>query len=611
MNNPNIPNGVKGPGPKNGLGKPMGGPPPIAQASNPMGPGNPDPEKEDAITGLDFVAWFFLQTQKDPNYFPLEKSTITFFNVMNFKTINQRFSYPGGNEYLCKFRDELKRLFAGEKVLRAGADHLVVISLNLSVEDIAKRVSELNKVMSGYEKGLRNQIKAGIYVADGTKQKPVVMMDRASLACREVHGLYNKEYAVFDEELSKKHDQQQYVLEHFEEAFEKGYFKVFYQPVIRALTGKVCGYEALARWIDPVRGIIPPFIFIEIFERFHLIHRLDALIIEQACKDIRDDMDSGYAYEPVSVNLSRLDFELCDIKKIVDDAVAKYNIPKKYLNLEVTESAFSSQNTNLADTIKAFRADGYEVWLDDFGSGFSSFGNLQSYDFDLLKIDMSFLRTFDTNPKSRLIIASIVDMAKKLGIHTLAEGVETKEQYEYLKMIGCEIIQGYYFSKPLPVEEYQQNREKYCGFDVSEPSKLKEYYDAIGMVNLLDNRPLIINRNTVINFMPTALFELVNDEFKFIYTNKAFSDFMASIGAKSHEQIINVFIKDFPEERAMLRQAMNAAEELNEPIDCAMTIYTNKLIVAVKFLNRTGNRASFVLTCRNLSKLKKPKFGTL
>ena len=125
--------------------------------------------------------------------------------------------------------------------------------------------------MAKYEKGLRNQIKAGIYVSDGTRKNPVVMMDRASLACREIHGLFNKEYAVFDEELRKKHDQQQYVLEHFEEAFEKGYFKVFYQPVVRALTGKVCGYEALARWIDPVRGIIPPFIFIEIFESIRLL----------------------------------------------------------------------------------------------------------------------------------------------------------------------------------------------------------------------------------------------------------------------------------------------------------------------------------------------------
>ena len=167
-----------------------------AQYAGGPGPGGsafPRPEKVDPITGLDLVAWFFAQTQKDHSFYPLHKSTITFFNVMNFKTINQRFSYQGGNAYLCKFRDELKRLFEGETVLRAGADHLVVISLNLSPEEIAMRVAMLNKVMGNYEGGLRNQIKAGIYIADGTPQKPIIMMDRASLACREVHGIFNKD----------------------------------------------------------------------------------------------------------------------------------------------------------------------------------------------------------------------------------------------------------------------------------------------------------------------------------------------------------------------------------------------------------------------------------
>ena len=136
------------------------------------GPNTSILEKEDPITGLDTTAWFFSQTQRDPNFYPLHKSTITFFNVMNFKTINQRFSYPGGNAYLCKFRDELKRIFEGENVLRAGADHLVVISLNLAIEDIADRIKELNLVMGRFEGGLRNQIKAGIYVPTAHRKSP-------------------------------------------------------------------------------------------------------------------------------------------------------------------------------------------------------------------------------------------------------------------------------------------------------------------------------------------------------------------------------------------------------------------------------------------------------
>ena len=558
-------------------------------------------EKEDPITGLSFVAWFFAQTQKDPKFYPLERSTITFFNVMSFKTINQRFSYQGGNKYLCKFRDELQKLFEGEKVLRAGADHLVVISLNLSVEEIALRIKLLNKAMSTYEGGLRNQIKAGIYIADGTPQQPIVMMDRASIACREVHGIFNREYAVFDEELRKKHEQKQYVLEHFEEAFEKGYFKVFYQPIYRSLNKKVCGYEALARWIDPNRGMISPLIFIEVLEKVHLIHKLDAYIIEQACKDLRDDIDSGFAYQPISVNLSRLDFELSDIKKVVDNAVAKYNVPKEYIVLEVTESAFASDLSNLGEVISAFRADGYQVWIDDFGSGYSSFNNLQTYDFDFLKIDMNFLRNFDKTPKSKVIIASIVDLAKKLGIHTLAEGVETEDQYEYLKQIGCELIQGYYFSKPLPVEDFHTRRTDLCDFKTNETPKERQYYDGIGLLNFLENTPLRERQLEITNEIPIAIVEGENRKYRFIFVNSAFKDIINLFGAGTPDEVLKQLYKHGPSDLASKRYAaLLYSERHHKTIEFHENFGNVKLLSRARFLSRMDNKVAYAFVIKLL-----------
>lgn len=563
-------------------------------------------EKEDPITGLNFVAWFFAQTQKDPSFYPLERSTITFFNVMSFKTINQRFSYQGGNEYLCKFRDELKNLFEGETVLRAGADHLVVISLNLTVEEIALRIKLLNKAMANYEKGLRNLIKAGIYIADGTPQQPIVMMDRASLACREVHGIFNKEYAVFDEELSKKHEQKQYVLEHFDEAFEKGYFKVYYQPIYRALNKKVCGYEALARWIDPKRGMISPLIFIEVLEKVHLINKLDAYIIDQVCKDLRDDIDSGYAYQPISVNLSRLDFELSDIKSVVDKAVAKYNVPKEYLVLEVTESAFASDLESLGDTIRCFREDGYQVWIDDFGSGYSSFNNLQTYDFDFLKIDMNFLRNFDKTPKSKVIIASIVDLAKKLGIHTLAEGVETEEQYEYLKRIGCELIQGYYFAKPMPIEDYHNRRAELCGFDTNETPAERRYYDDMGRINFLENSPLTRKHMDVTNDIPIALIEREDRHYRTIFANKAFIREIKSFGATNANEVLRILWKENPpEEVEKYYRNILYTEEHRETVEYNMMLNGYKINTKVQFISRMGTKAVYAFMTRNLTTREK------
>ena len=563
--------------------------------------GGPAIEKTDSITGLDTVAWFFSQTQKDPSFYPLERSTITFFNVMSFKTINQRFSYHGGNEYLCKFRDELQRLFEGETVLRAGADHLVVISLNLSVEEIALRIKLLNNVMTGYEKGLRNLIKAGIYIADGTPQKPIIMMDRASLACREVHGIFNREYAVFDEELHKKYEQKQYVLEHFDEAFEKGYFKVYYQPIYRSLNKKVYGYEALARWIDPNRGMIPPVIFIEVLEKVHLIHKLDAYIIDQVCKDLRDDIDSGYAYQPISVNLSRLDFELSDIKKVVDNAVAKYNVPKEYIVLEVTESAFASDLSNLGEVISAFRADGYQVWIDDFGSGYSSFNNLQTYDFDFLKIDMNFLRNFDKTPKSKVIIASIVDLAKKLGIHTLAEGVETLEQYEYLKQIGCELIQGYYFSKPLPIEDFHTRRTNLCGFTTNETPKERLYYDGIGRLNFLENTPLRERKLEIASEIPIAIVEGENRKYRFIFVNSAFKDIINLFGAGTPDEVLKQLYKHGPSDLASKRYAaLLYSERHHKTIEFHENFGNVKLLSRARFLSRMDNKVAYAFVIKLL-----------
>ena len=563
--------------------------------------GGPAIEKTDSITGLDTVAWFFSQTQKDPSFYPLERSTITFFNVMSFKTINQRFSYHGGNEYLCKFRDELQRLFEGETVLRAGADHLVVISLNLSVEEIALRIKLLNNVMTGYEKGLRNLIKAGIYIADGTPQKPIIMMDRASLACREVHGIFNREYAVFDEELHKKYEQKQYVLEHFDEAFEKGYFKVYYQPIYRSLNKKVYGYEALARWIDPNRGMIPPVIFIEVLEKVHLIHKLDAYIIDQVCKDLRDDIDSGYAYQPISVNLSRLDFELSDIKKVVDNAVAKYNVPKEYIVLEVTESAFASDLSNLGEVISAFRADGYQVWIDDFGSGYSSFNNLQTYDFDFLKIDMNFLRNFDKTPKSKVIIASIVDLAKKLGIHTLAEGVETLEQYEYLKQIGCELIQGYYFSKPLPIEDFHTRRTNLCGFTTNETPKERLYYDGIGRLNFLENTPLRERKLEIASEIPIAIVEGENRKYRFIFVNSAFKDIINLFGAGNPNEVLEQLYKHGPSDLPSKRYAaLLYSERHHKTIEFHENFGNVKLLSRARFLSRMDNKVAYAFVIKLL-----------
>lgn len=250
----------------------------------------------------------------------------------------------------------------------------------------------------------------------------------------------------------------EYVASKIDEAIRQEWIKVYYQPVVRSITHELCGAESLARWVDPEIGFLAPNKFISVLEENKLIHKLDCFMLEKVCMDIRDFMAQKRPVVPVSVNLSRLDFEMLDMVDVVEGLVKKYDIPRDMLHVEVTESMIVSDEELMTGVIQGFRNAGYEIWMDDFGSGYSSLTLLKDYDFDLLKMDMRFMTPF--NEKSKNILRSMVTMAKDLGIKTLAEGVETEEQLEFLKSIGCGKIQGYYYGKPEPLEYMTRHMEE-------------------------------------------------------------------------------------------------------------------------------------------------------
>ena len=444
------------------------------------------------------------------------------------------------------------------------------------------------------------KIKAGIYCAKGDEEDPVIMVDRAKMACDDIIRVYDRDNNLYTEELDKRNELRQYVIDNFENAFKQRYFQVYYQKEIRAITRKVCGYEALARWLDPKYGIISPAVFIEVLESVHLIHRLDIYMIDQVCSDLRDDIDSGYVVEPISVNLSRLDFELCDIMSEIDKCRAKYDIPKELLHIEVTESAIAAGADFLGKHIKKFRDAGYEVWMDDFGAGYSSFNNLKDYDFDVVKIDMGFLREFETNQKSRIILASIVNMAKELGIHTLAEGVETEEQYEFLLKIGCEKMQGYLFGKPKPVSEFVRSVD--CSSENCEEFDFSSYYDDIGTVNFLNSTPLRTKTMEIMIKLPIAIAELCDDKVTFIYANEAYIEFMKNIGAEDLEQANKLSVsKEMDNSRGLANILKLAETSYNHRSEADLVANGNVVNTKVRFLSRHGDKAAFALVSRNIT----------
>ena len=247
-----------------------------------------------------------------------------------------------------------------------------------------------------------------------------------------------------------KNEIYEYVIANIDDAIANEWIKVYYQPVVRSLTGQLCGAESLARWIDPNIGFLSPDKFIGALEENGLIHKLDCFVIDRVCRDIHQHIEAGKPTFPVSVNLSRLDFIMCDMLKIVESMMTKYDIPRDYIHIEITESMIVKDEEIMTRVINSFRDCGYEIWMDDFGSGYSSLTLLKDYEFDLLKMDMRFLSTM--TEKSKIILKSTMNMAKNIRIKTLCEGVETKEQVDFLTENGCGKLQGFYFGKPEPYD---------------------------------------------------------------------------------------------------------------------------------------------------------------
>ena len=249
---------------------------------------------------------------------------------------------------------------------------------------------------------------------------------------------------------------ERYILEHFEEALEKGHIEAHYQPIYRALTGKICAVEALARWNDPELGMLSPMEFIGALEKHRLIYRLDLAILRRACACYRRLQGTDGPIHSFSVNFSRLDFEEPGLYDDVVAVLAEYQVPHEAIKIEITESVMLENWERFKALFDAFHAAGFSVWIDDFGSGYSSLNVLQEYNFDLLKIDMQFLKDSERNMKANTIIKNIISMSEELGIDTLTEGVETAKQFEKLYAMGCRLYQGYYFSKPVPLEDFEK-----------------------------------------------------------------------------------------------------------------------------------------------------------
>ncbi|WP_195837768.1 bifunctional diguanylate cyclase/phosphodiesterase [Olsenella porci] len=346
-----------------------------------------------------------------------------------------------------------------------------------------------------------------------------------------------------------------YVLDRLSQALEEGWIRPYFQPVQRTLTGRICGMEALARWDDPTYGLLSPAAFVPVLERRNLIWRMDLKIVSQVAHLLGTLLAEDRPVVPVSVNLSRIDFHACDMLEKIDGVLQREGVPRVLLNIELTESALADDEVILRESAR-FRKRGYELWLDDFGSGYSSLNTLKDTHFDVLKIDMEFLREFDSMPQSRVIISSIVNMAKYLHIGTLCEGVETEEQRNFLLSVGCEQLQGYLISKPRPLEGVIHDLQS--GSIELETSNVLGYYTRIGKVNTLAANPLQLEDAydplSIGHSGSLCIIELQQGDAHVLFESQVFANLLAMMGVMDKESLENLL--NDPDDRVG-REALN------------------------------------------------------
>lgn len=351
---------------------------------------------------------------------------------------------------------------------------------------------------------------------------------------------------------------EEYVIEHFSEALEKGYILPFFQPIYRSVTNMITCAEALARWIDPEQGMISPGQFIPVLEKNGLIFELDMEIIRRTCAFYNRLNDRGTPIQSFSVNLSRQDFVHSNLYDKVCEILDEYNVPHDAIKLEITESLMMEDIETFRRIFSEFKGAGFSIWIDDFGSGYSSLNMLQNFNFDVMKFDMLFLHNFTS--KSRQVMTSLISMAKSLGIHTLTEGVETKEQQDFLLSAGCESLQGFYFAKPLSEEDLiKKIEEQNTALETSEDIL---YWNQIGLLSFLSARPLeeyaeqesneiIDSDDSIGQGVPLALIECTKTEFVHIYANPSYMKRIKDLGFSSLEEI-EIMVNDRKSDQYML-----------------------------------------------------------
>ncbi|HBG7285657.1 EAL domain-containing protein [Clostridioides difficile] len=411
---------------------------------------------EDKVTHIGNQNKFYRECSKYLLDKPSLNYTIVYFDINNFKMINDTFGYEFGDNLLITIAKALKEeLTEGEVYARLSSDYFAIFCdyKNGKNKLIRKIDSIRNNIESNLSIVFEISLCVGIYFVEEGEVDIQKAVNKANMA-RSVAKGKNINYAIYNEDVRNKLSEESMILDDIKIALVKNQFEVYYQPKFSLVTGEMIGSEALIRWNHPEHGFISPAVFIPIAEKSKLILKIGRFVFERVCNDLSEWKKQGKKIVPVSINLSRVELYQPDIVKFINKTIQMYNLSSDLIEIEITETVAINELNILKNVLNELRKYGFSISMDDFGTGYSSISCLRDMPIDILKLDKSFLNGIEHDERSRNIAKSIVSLAKSLDLVVIIEGVESKEQAELMKQFGCDLVQGFYFARPMPAKNF-------------------------------------------------------------------------------------------------------------------------------------------------------------
>lgn len=503
----------------------------------------------DDLTSLPRAAYFYeLAEQGCRELFKEGKQPVMLaFNLIGFSQFNRRYSHIEGNHLLVSFADLLRRSFGGEACGHFTDDNFYAFTAQ---KDLDKRLSAFLKESRQINGGRNLAVRVGVYDAGSLVYEDIKKVcEYAMAACNSNRKDVNAHVACFTDKDRQKLELESYILSNFDQALKEGWIEPFYQPIVRILNGQSGNWEALARWREPEGGLLLNEQFIPTLDKAGVLYRLDLYMADKVIADLKKMQEKGHLEVAISLNLFSSEFDQCNMAEEISRKVKESGLSPEFVVIEISNDTRNLNADKIREQIALFKQNGFSVWVDNFGEGYSSIGLIKdNAPISCIKFDASFIKDPDKK-RSRTVLKKMVELAEELGIDTIVEGVENADQLLALREIGCAAAQGYYFGQPLP---FDQAWEKWVEGPEANLERFSEsdYYNSVGMMSLERPHFLQESYNNDLTFddpdpvldryfkgTPLGFLEYRNGKLYYLRGNEGYTRYLLSCGSVTKEEM--------------------------------------------------------------------------